>query len=283
MRLSFPCSPGRAFKVAVSVMALSSIGMPLSALALSGEGASGYAASVFDKLQGQWQSQAVENPVSTNTQLTFTLKEDGSLTSSHVDGAQLGDEANAHAVMDLLTKHAPFGAFPKSLQGAKLTFHVKLSPNSLQMTSYQIVSANKPEPVVSYVASASPQPAPLFYTRILPAGTGRIMEKSAQKSSGAQPEDQGMSSYVVQVQEQVRQHWQLPQDYEFKRTVAQLMIDRNGALLGAQITQGSGDKTVDRAALKAITSAAPFPQAPDNVSSLPVTIEYVFEPVHESE
>jgi TonB family protein len=240
---------------------------------------SGYVASVFDKLQGQWQAQAVDNPVTSNNVLTFTLNEDGTLVSSHVDGAQLGSEANARAVMDLLSKHAPFGPFPSSLKDSRLTFKVKLTPDSLHMVSYQIVEKNKPEPMIAYAASAVAQPVSMFYTRALPSTPGRVWEKPDAHAS----DEQTMADYVDLVQRQVRAHWQLPQDYNFNRTVALLMIDRDGTLLGAQLTQGSGDKTVDQAALKAITDAGKFPQAPANVPSLPVTIEYVFEPVHQTE
>jgi len=240
---------------------------------------SSYVASVFDKLQGQWQAQAVENPVTSNNLLTFSLNEDGTLASSHVDGTQLGSEANARAVMDLLSKHAPFGPFPKTLKNARLTFKVKLTPDSLQMISYQIVEKNKPEPMIAYAASAVAQPASLFYTRALPSTPGKVWENPDKVTS----EERSMADYVDLVQQQVKAHWQLPQDYNFNRTVALLMIDRDGTLLGAQLQQSSGDKTVDRAALKAITEAGQFPHAPANVPSLPVTIEYVFEPVHQAE
>jgi len=240
---------------------------------------SGYVASVFDKLQGQWEAQTVDNPVTNNNLLTFTLNDDGTLAGSHIDGAQLSGEANARAVMDLLTKHAPFGPFPRDMKGSRLTFKVKLTPGSLQMLSYQIVEQNKPEPVVAYAASAVSQPVSLFYARALPYTPGRVWDKPETHTNT----EQAMAAYVDQVQQQIRQNWKLPQDYNFQRTVAMIMIDRNGSLLGTHLTQSSGDKTVDQAALKAITTAGPFPQVPSNAPSLPVMIEYVFEPVHQSE
>lgn len=240
---------------------------------------SSYVASVFDKLQGQWQAQTIDSPVTSNNVLTFTLNEDGSLASSHVDGAQLSSEANARAVMDLLTKHAPFGPFPRSLQNSRLTFHVKMTPGSLQMVSYQIVEKNTPDPVIAYAASAVAQPVSMFYTRALPSTPGKVWDKPETRTS----DEKAMADYVDVVQQQVREHWQLPQDYNFNRTVALLMIDRDGTLLGTQLTQPSGDKAVDKAALNAIINAGKFPKAPANVQSLPVTIEYVFEPVHQTE
>lgn len=90
-----------------------------------------------------------------------------------------------------------------------------------------------------------------------------------------------MTHYVSSVQEQIKQNWRLAPDYAFQRTSALLTIDRDGTLLGVQLKHSSGDATVDRAALNAISTAGPFPPAPANVPSLPILIEYLFEPVQE--
>lgn len=124
----------------------------------------------------------------------------------------------------------------------------------------------------------------MFYTRAMPSTPGRVWDTPESRALSTHATDEAaMADYVQQVQDQIRRNWKLPQEYNFQRTVAMLMIDRDGTLLGAHLTQASGDKTVDKAALQAITTAGPFPVAPANVPSLPVTIEYVFEPVHQTE
>jgi TonB family protein len=249
--------------------------LPLAAMAAAKkplDSTYGYVAHVFDKLQGHWETQALDNTIPGDNVLTFTLNENGSLLSSHVDGVQ-----STQAVQDFLKQNAPFGPFPSGLKGSQLSFKIKLTSGSIQMLSYQVLDRSQSEPTIAYAASAVAQPASMFYTRVLPVTPGKVWDKQDARST----DESAMTSYVEQVQQQIRQNWRLAQDYTFKRTVAQLMIDRDGTLLGAQLTQSSGDKTVDRAALNAITTAGRFPTVPASAPSLPVTIEYVFEPVQQ--
>jgi TonB family protein len=270
----------RASSTLAVLTALTAVILPLTAMAKPLDNTYTYVGTVFDKLQSQWVTQAIDNRLVGDNQLTFTLNEDGSLnaSASHLDGTAANGEST-QAVLQFLKANAPFGPFPAGLKGSQLTFKVKISPDTFQMLSYQVQDRNQAEPVVSYVASSVAQPASMFYTRVLPVTPGKVLDKP-EISNG---NEKAMADYVAQVQQQVRQNWQLPQDYSFQRTVARMMIDRDGTLLGVQLSQSSGDKTVDQAALKAITTAGAFPTVPANVPSLPVTIEYVFEPVIQGE
>lgn len=232
----------------------------------------GYVAKVFDKLQSNWEYHAFANQTA-EAMLTFILNEDGSLESS---GLNQGTNTNAgQELLDYLKSQAPFGAFPVTVKGTQLEFKFKLADDSLQMLSYQLLPPRAQNSVVVFATPVpnQPQPVSLFYTRV---GTpGRIWENPSKLTA----DDQAMSAYIAQVQEQIKASWQLPEDYMFQRTIATLMIDRNGTLLSATIKSSSGDITVDKAALSAIYSAGKFPVAPINVPSLPVTIDYIFEPV----
>lgn len=240
----------------------------------STDSATTYVASVFDKMQHHWEEQAYENRLTANSLLTFILNEDGTLTASHVDANAAGQVA-AQELVDFLKKNAPFGQFPSNLTGSQLEFKVKLTPGSLQMLGYQIVERKMNDPVVTYASPTATQPVSLFYARALPVTPGKVWDKPDTQTD----DEKSMADYVSQVQEQICKNWRLAEDYKFNRTVAMLMIDRDGSLLGAQLKQSSGDKIVDKAALNAIYTAGPFPKAPANVQSLPVMIEYIFDPV----
>jgi TonB family protein len=238
------------------------------------DSATAYVAAVFDKMQHHWEEQAYENRLTANSLLTFIVDEDGTLTASHVDANTAGQIA-AQELVSFLKQNAPFGHFPSNLTGSQLEFKVKLTPGSLQMLGYQVVEHKVNEQVITYASPTTAQPTPLYYARAIPVTPGKVWDKPDTQTN----DEKAMADYVNQVQEQIRKNWRLAEDYKFNRTVAMLMIDRNGSLLGAQLKQSSGDKTVDKAALNAIYTAGPFPKAPANVQSLPVMIEYIFDPV----
>lgn len=256
------------------LLALACCLMPLSGFAKPVDSTYGYVSAVFDKLQGHWEKQAYEKRVEANSLLTFTLNEDGSLNASHLDAGQSPSESSRE-ILEFLKQYAPFGQFPTNLTGSQLEFKVKLTPGSLQMLGYQLVEPKKADTIVAYAAPTTAQPVSLFYARALPVTPGKVWDKPDTVTD----DEQAMASYVAEVQEQIRRNWRLAQDYKFERTVAMVMIDRDGSLMSAQLKQSSGDKTVDRAALNAIYTAGPFPQAPSGVKSLPITIEYIFDPV----
>lgn len=258
-------------KKMLALLVLSTL-LPLAAWAKAPDSTYAYVSRVFDKLQAHWEEQVYANQLTDNV-LTFVLDEDGGLHSS---GLNVGANTDSgRAILSYLKSNAPFGRFPVSLQGSQLEFKFKLDAGSLQMVSYQLLPKPNKDAVIAFASPVAnqPQPVSLFYTRV--GVPGKVWDKPASASGTAD----AMTSYVEQVRQQVKSNWQLPQDYHFQRTIAVLMIDRDGTLLGSSIKQSSGDATVDKAALNAINTAGAFPVAPANVPSLPITIEYIFEPV----
>lgn len=268
-RMVSPANLRKAFVLAVMACL-----MPVAGFAKQADSTYGYVSAVFDKLQNHWEHQAYEKRLEANSLLTFTLNEDGSLGASHLDSAQPGNESSEE-IQEFLKQNAPFGPFPSNLTGSQLEFKVKLTPGSLQMLGYQLVERKVNDQVISYAASSVAQPVSLFYARALPVTPGKVWDNPDSQTD----DEKSMASYVADVQEQIRKNWRLASDYKFERTVAMVMIDRDGSLLSAQLRQSSGDKVVDKAALNAIYTAGPFPKAPDSVKSLPITIEYIFDPV----
>jgi TonB family protein len=250
--------------------------LPLVAFAKAPDSTYGYVSSVFEKLQIHWEEQAYANQLSDNT-LSFVLNEDGSLHSSGLDVGANTD--SGRAILAYLKKSAPFGPFPAGLQGSQVQFNFKLSAGSMRMLSYQLMPRPSRDSVIAFATPVSnqPQPVSLFYTRV--GAPGKVWENPAKPGNS----EDTMTEYVEQVRQQVKNNWKLPQDYVFQRTIAVLMIDRDGSLLGASLKESSGDATVDKVALNAVLTAGQFPKVPANVPSLPVTIEYIFEPVLSSE
>lgn len=246
--------------------------LPCAALAKTPDTSYGYISNVFDKLQAHWEEQAYANNLGENI-LTFTLDENGELHSSGLNADANTD--SGRAILAYLKKNAPFGQFPEGMEGNQLQFRFKLSAGSLQMLSYQLLPKSSRDPVIAFASPVpnQPQPVSLFYTRV--GAPGRVVESASRQTT----DEQQMADYVDQVRQQVKDNWKLPQDYVFQRIIAVLMIDRDGTLLGSNLKQSSGDKVVDKAALQAINTAGVFPKAPANVPSLPVTIEYIFDPI----
>jgi TonB family protein len=254
------------------IVLAASLLLPCAALAKAPDSTYGYISNVFDKLQTHWEEQVYANQLGENI-LTFTLDEDGTVHSSGLDANANTD--SGRAILAYLKQNAPFGQFPTGMEGNQLQFKFKLASGSLQMLSYQLVPKSERESVIAYASPVpnQPQPVSLFYTRV--GAPGKVWESAGKQTS----DEQLMTDYVDQVRQQIKSNWKLPQEYVFQRTIAVLMIDRDGTLLGSSLKQSSGDKVVDKAALEAINTAGMFPKAPANVPSLPVTIEYIFEPV----
>lgn len=254
---------------------LLSLMLPLAAVAKGPDSTYAYVSRVFDKLQAHWEEQVYANQLSDNL-LTFVLDEDGGLHSSGLNAGANTD--SGRAILAYLKQNAPFGRFPAGLQGSQLEFKFKLASGSLQMVSYQLLTRPNKDSVIAFAnpVANQPQPVSLFYTRV--GAPGKVWDKPA----AATDAEVSMEAYVEQVRQQVKSNWALPQDYPFQRTIAVLMIDRDGTLLGSSLKQSSGDATVDKAALNAINASGPFPAAPTNVPSLPITIEYIFEPYRAS-
>ncbi len=231
-----------------------------------------YVLNVFEKLQNNWESQAYGSRMA-NSELTFVVNNQGQLVSSQVATDLNVDPTLAKEALAFLKNAAPFGAFPGSIQENQLEFHFKLDPASLQMTSYRLLPENRESSVIAF------DPAYAFLAMVdTKKPVSQKLGKGISQPGGETQLAEAMSVYVGQVQEQIKAHWRLPQDYVFQRVVANIMIDRDGSLLSAMVKESSGDKTVDRAAMQAIQSAAPFNRVPDSVRSLPVQIQYIFDP-----
>lgn len=226
-----------------------------------------YVSSVFTKMQNNWEQQTYNHRL-TNSLLTFVVNEDGKLISTDLKKAP-EDAGSADEVLDYLKKAAPFGKLPSHMTGSQLAFTFKFAPDSLQMVGYQILE-QKQKPTML---------APVDYQAL--DKDGGVPQQAKWTDPTAQThEEQVMGGYIAEVQGKIKHSWKLPQDYPFQRAIALIQIDRNGHLLGAHLTESSGDRTVDKAALEAIYEASPFAPVPTAFRNLPVQVEYIFDPYH---
>jgi TonB family protein len=244
---------------------------PISAFARQYESLYEYAYNVFNQLQGNWEQQAYENRLS-NSLLTFVVNEDGRLLSSRIDKAP-SDKGSGDEVLRFL-KDRPFGTVPEHLRGSQLAFTFKFTPGSLQMMGYQILDKQQSPTLAS----------PVSYT---PEQEARLNKGNSQQAYAlwAHPEEvtadeKVMTEYVTGVQQKINGKWQLPEGVtSSRRAVAQVLIDKKGNLMGAHMLESSGSRTVDKAALSAVYQSTPFAPVPTAFKTVPVQIEYVFDPV----
>jgi colicin import membrane protein len=76
------------------------------------------------------------------------------------------------------------------------------------------------------------------------------------------------NSYLQALDQQVKEHWTLPQWLVNKPLKARVHVKFNsaGQISSAVIMQTSGEPTYDNYCLQAVTQAAPFPQVPEKLS-----------------
>ncbi len=229
-----------------------------------------YVHNVFSRLQINWEEQTYEKRLS-NSLLTFTLNEDGKIVASNLEKSP-DDQGSAQEAMNYLKESAPFGRLPEHLRGSQLEFKFKFTPESLQMMGYQVLDEKRKPTMPSPVSFSTD------YGHLNEPGARRQWQPwdaPEQQTEG----EQAMAAYVDEVETRIRAKWELPEEQPFqRRAVALIQIDRDGSLLGAHIKESSGDKTIDKLALKAIFDAGPFQPVPTAFKTLPVQVEYIFDP-----
>ncbi|MEH2044795.1 MAG: TonB family protein [Nostoc sp.] len=100
-----------------------------------------------------------------------------------------------------------------------------------------------------------------------------------QATSGidASSQDIDMTSYLNQLQQQVKQQWLPEVSQSSRRTVLNFTINRSGQLSNLQLAQTSGFSVTDQAALNAIQRAAPFAPLPTGYTSNQLPIQFTFD------
>ena len=88
--------------------------------------------------------------------------------------------------------------------------------------------------------------------------------------------DVDMGSYLMQLQQRVRQQWIPGLTQNSRRTVVYFAVSRSGQVRGLRVVRPSGSSVTDSAALGAISRAAPFAPLPSGYSENYINIRFTF-------
>lgn len=105
---------------------------------------------------------------------------------------------------------------------------------------------------------------------------GNPLERGKTGSPQDAAREVDFSAYMAQLQRRIKRNWFPPTDQQSKRVTARFSIHRNGTLSNLRMASPSGSSAADNAALKAISSSAPFMPLPPN-SPESVDIEFKFD------
>ncbi|BAY29755.1 TonB family protein [Nostoc carneum NIES-2107] len=102
-------------------------------------------------------------------------------------------------------------------------------------------------------------------------------DRLAPSGIDAQSQDIDITSYLNQLQQQVKQQWLPGLSQSSRRTVINFSINRSGQLSNLQLAQTSGFSVTDQAALNAIQRAAPFAPLPTGYPNKYIHIQFTFD------
>ena len=88
--------------------------------------------------------------------------------------------------------------------------------------------------------------------------------------------DVDMGSYLMQLQQRVRQQWIPGLTQSSRRTVVYFTVSRSGQVSGLQIVRPSGSSVTDSAAVGAVSRAAPFAPLPTGYPKNYINIRFTF-------
>ncbi|MEH1839422.1 MAG: TonB family protein [Nostoc sp.] len=102
-------------------------------------------------------------------------------------------------------------------------------------------------------------------------------DNQAPSGIDASSQDIDITSYLNQLQQQVKQQWLPGVSQSSRRTVLNFTINRSGHLSNLHLSQTSGFSVTDQAALNAIQRAAPFAPLPTGYTSNQMHIQFTFD------
>ncbi len=97
-------------------------------------------------------------------------------------------------------------------------------------------------------------------------------------SKSATVKDEVWGAYLATLRQRIYQQWQAKLQVKTDRpTKVRFVIDRQGHLTDLELIQSSSDATVDRGAIKAVQTAAPFAQLPSASKEEQLRVTFTFE------
>jgi TonB family protein len=85
------------------------------------------------------------------------------------------------------------------------------------------------------------------------------------------------AGYMRRMQMKIKTNWEPPKQESSKRVVVFYTIKKNGKLGSYKIITSSGNKELDKAAIKALKKSAPFEPLPEGFTKDHVDIQFTFD------
>lgn len=96
------------------------------------------------------------------------------------------------------------------------------------------------------------------------------------KESQTEKPDIDFAPYMADLQRRIKRAWFPPKHFESKRIVVEFKTLSDGTVKDLKLIQSSGDSLTDEYALRAVTSASPFPVLPTGAPE-EVSIQFTFD------
>jgi protein TonB len=157
---------------------------------------------------------------------------------------------------------------------------VKVDENAIALKSR--LAKKQPKPEVSKHWEPKLIPENQVFSRLAPAAVSPMFQKPGAGAVGVGPNSvfgTQFGAYASLVIQRVTDKWQTGglSDLNLPVVVVTFDIQRDGSVRNPQITQRSGNSTLDFSALRAVTDAAPFPPLPPNYSGSSTNVELRFQ------
>ncbi len=89
--------------------------------------------------------------------------------------------------------------------------------------------------------------------------------------------DVDFGDYMNRLQARVKRNWIAPGADNSRSTKLTFTVDRNGRVKGLRVSQGSGNTSVDQAAVNAVKQAQPFDPLPSEYDGSEIDIQFTFD------
>ena len=104
-------------------------------------------------------------------------------------------------------------------------------------------------------------------------------KKSVPLASGGTPGEKNI--YFSAIRNQIMRGWILPENlienlYDLE-AIVNFTIHADGSISDVRLEEGSGNKTFDASAIRAVKQAAPFPAFPSSIRKNPLTLAFAFD------
>ena len=113
----------------------------------------------------------------------------------------------------------------------------------------------------------------------LPSDTKALNDviKPPKEIKPSKHEDLNWKPYMRELQRTIKSNWSLPKGNKSGKVVLLFKIGKDGKLLAIKVFKTSGRDKIDKAALKAVESTAPFKPLPIEFKGKSIDVQFTFD------